>query len=35
VRPYRPTYHYLKGDPDEQAAARQDLEALKKTRVAK
>ena len=30
VRPYRPTYRYLKGDPDQQAAARQDLAALKK-----
>ena len=32
VRPYRPTYRYLKGDPVQQAAARQDLAALKKTR---
>jgi transposase len=31
VRPYRPTYQYLKGDPDEQEAARQDLDALKKS----
>jgi transposase len=30
VRPYRPTYRYLKGDPDQQATARQDLAALKK-----
>jgi transposase len=30
VRPSRPTYVYLKGDPDKQAQARQDLEALKK-----
>ena len=30
VRPYRPTYVYLKGDPDKQEQARQDLEALKK-----
>jgi transposase len=30
VRPYRPTYRYLKGDPAQQAAARQDLEAFKK-----
>jgi transposase len=30
VRSYRPTYRYLKGDPDKQAAARQDLETLKK-----
>jgi len=32
VRPYRPTYRYLKGDPAQQAAARQDLDALKKKR---
>jgi transposase len=31
VRPYRPTYEDLKGDPDKQAAARQDLETLKKS----
>jgi transposase len=31
VRPYRPTYQYLKGDPDQQAVARQELEALKKS----
>jgi hypothetical protein len=30
VRPYRPTYVYLKGDPDQQEQARQDLEAFKK-----
>jgi transposase len=30
VRPYRPTYQYLKGDPDQQEAARQDLETFKK-----
>jgi transposase len=30
VRPYRPTYHDLKGDPVQQEAARQDLEAFKK-----
>jgi hypothetical protein len=30
VRPYRPTYVYLKGDPDKQAQARQDLEAFQK-----
>jgi transposase len=29
-RPYRPTYVDLKGDPDKQEQARQDLEALKK-----
>jgi transposase len=32
VRPYRPTYRYLKGDPVQQAAARHDLAALKKKR---
>ena len=32
VRPYRPTYHYLKGDPTQQAVARQELAALKKSR---
>jgi len=31
VRPYRPTYQYLKGDPDQQETARQDLETLKKS----
>ena len=30
VRPYRPTYRYLKADPAQQARARQDLQALKK-----
>ena len=32
VRPYRPTYRYLRGDPDKQAKAREDLAALKKGR---
>lgn len=32
IRPYRPTYRYLRGDPDKQAKARQDLAALKKGR---
>jgi transposase len=32
VRPYRPTYQYLKGDPDQQDVARQDLDAFKKKR---
>ena len=32
VRPYRPTYRYLKADPARQAAAQQDLRALKKSR---
>ena len=27
VRPYRPTYQYLKGDPEQQAVARQELDA--------
>jgi transposase len=31
VRPYRPTYQYLKGDPDQQEAARQNLATLKKS----
>jgi len=30
VRPYRPTSVYLKGDPDKQEQARQDLEAFQK-----
>ena len=30
VRPYRPTYRYLKANPAQQAVARQDLQALKK-----
>jgi transposase len=34
VRPYRPTYRYLKGDPVQQEAARQDLAALKKKAAA-
>jgi transposase len=32
VRPYRPTYRYRKADPVQQAVARQDLQALKKSR---
>ena len=32
VRPYRPTYRYLKADPARQAAAHQDLQALKNSR---
>ena len=31
IRPYRPTYHYLRGDPEKQRVARQELEALKKS----
>lgn len=30
MRPYRPTYRYLRGDPEEQRVARDELEALKK-----
>ena len=30
IRPYRPTYRFLRGDPAKQAAAREDLAALKK-----
>ena len=33
VRPYRPTYRYLKADPVQQAAAQQDLQAFKKSRA--
>jgi transposase len=31
MRPYRPTYHYLRGDPQKQQAAREELAALKKS----
>ena len=30
IRPYRPTYRYLRGDADKQAQAREDLAGLKK-----
>jgi transposase len=30
IRPYRPTYRYLRGDPDKQEKARQELAGLKK-----
>ena len=30
IRPYRPTYRFLRGDPDKQAKARVELAALKK-----
>ena len=30
IRPYRPTYRYLRGDPEKQQAARAELAALKK-----
>lgn len=29
IRPYRPTYRYLRGDPDKQAQAREDLADLR------
>src|SRR6516165_2951987 len=32
IRPYRPTYRYLRGEPDKQAQARADIETLKKGR---
>src|SRR5436309_489500 len=32
IRPYRPTYRFLRGDPDQQAQAREDIAALKKKR---
>jgi transposase len=32
IRPYRPTYRYLRGDPVKQAKAREDLAGLKKGR---
>jgi transposase len=32
IRLYRPTYRYLRGNPDQQAQARQDIEELKKKR---
>jgi transposase len=32
IRPYRPTYRYLRGNPDKQAEARQDIAALKRGR---
>ena len=34
IRPYRPTYRYLRGDPGKQARAKDDLAGLKKTRPA-
>jgi transposase len=30
IRPYRPTYRYLRGDPEEQRVAQAELAALKK-----
>ena len=32
VRPYRPTYRFLRGKPDKQAAAREEIAELKKGR---
>ena len=32
IRPYRPTYRFLRGDPAKQAPARAELAALKKSR---
>ena len=31
IRPYRPTYRYLRGDPEKQQVARDELAALKKS----
>jgi transposase len=33
IRPYRPTYRFLRGDPEKQAVARQELADLKKGRM--
>lgn len=33
IRPYRPTYRFLRGDPAKQAKAREDLVALKNVRT--
>ena len=32
IRPYRPSYRFLRADPDKQAKARQELTELKKSR---
>ena len=32
IRPYRPTYRFLRGDPEKQAVAREDLAELKRGR---
>ena len=32
IRPYRPTYRYLRGNPDKQAQTREDIAALKRGR---
>ena len=31
IRPYRPTYRYLRGNPEKQQAAQEELTALKKS----
>ena len=31
IRPYRPTYRYLRGNPEKQQTAREALAALKKS----
>src|SRR5262249_48486717 len=31
IRPYRPTYHFLRGDPAKQGQAKEDLAGLKKS----
>ena len=31
IRPYRPTYRFLRGDPDKQREAREELSGLKKS----
>jgi transposase len=33
IRPYRPTYRYLRGDPEKQRVAREELAAVKKAQV--
>jgi transposase len=33
IRPYRPTYRYLRGDPEKQQAAQEELVTLKKKRT--
>jgi hypothetical protein len=32
IRPYRPTYRFLRGDPEKQAEAREDRATLQKGR---
>lgn len=33
IRPYRPTYRFLRGDPEKQAVAREELAELKRGRT--